>query len=100
MKTDLYTYGNSPAAIVLAKLVDQYDVGHKVGRIWGDCSTGLREIGRSNLSQRSKKQMFCLWRDAYLNRTKRSNLPDEVQHYLNNVIVTRFKMWISDQINE
>lgn len=100
MKIDLYTYGGTPAAVVLAKLVDKHGAGHKVGRIWGDYSTGLRDIGKSNLPNRSKKQMFCLWRDAYLQRTKQSSLEEEVKHYLNNVITTRFKMWLSGEINE
>lgn len=100
MKLDLYTYGNTPAAVVLSKLVDQHDAGHKVGRIWGDYSTGLREIGKSNLPKRSKNHIFSLWRDCYLQRSNQSGLPDEVVHYLNNVIVTRYKTWIRGEIDE
>ncbi len=100
---DCYTYGNTPAAIILSRIVVEQEslvndnISKKVGRIWGDYTKGINDLSKSNISDEFKKHLYRLWMDKYVIRCREANVPKIVQTFLENAMVTRFRIIMNEK---
>lgn len=101
---DCFTYGNTPAAMTLSRIIVEQEksspnnTSRKVGRIWGDFTKGINNILASNMEDEFKTHLYRLWTDKYVIRCRESHLPKIVQTFLENAIVTRFKMIMNGEV--
>lgn len=89
---DDFTYGNSPAAVALSKIITETNpkLSWKVGKIWEDFSTGIKRIAACNITVSLKEQLIDMWHDNNKIRIKNSSLPDKVKSYLMNVSYAKY----------
>lgn len=104
---DNFTYGDSKAAMLLSHIIEENEeknpnskISKKVGRIWSDFTSGLKGICESNLPKTLRNSILRLWSEKYVQRCRKSTVPLIVRTYLENAIVTRFKMAYHGEFNE
>lgn len=88
---DLGTFGNSPAAINLAKIMNERDYpSRKVGRLLESFNRNLNE-----LSKLDKKINIGIGKILYQHYSlKCVDFPTPIDTYTHNVLNTSFKKWI------
>lgn len=91
---EAHTYGGSPAAEVLAKmLTEKYpNLQHKVGAYWSDYTHTMKELDiDSGLTSSVKENLRDLFHHSMVKTVEESGMPDEVRSFLRNIMVKRWR---------
>ena len=91
---DKTTFGDSQAAIDLAKILEKFDNNKytkKVGRHFERYGKGLSEL-KFIRDKNIQSFMAILWRDAMLERTE--NFPDEIKRFVKNVMAGQYRAFL------
>jgi hypothetical protein len=91
---DLYTYGNSPAAVTLAKIINEKNIpSKKISRLIDKFGYTLNELAKID-----RRISFGLAKIIYLQRNDIiKDYPIEIRTYLANVIATKYRIWLVTQ---
>lgn len=93
MKLDERTFGDSPAAITLAKLINESGVkSHKISRLLNHFNLTLKELGKIDT-----KVSIGTARVVYENYKKScETIPAPFSTYTANVLNTKYKCWLKE----
>lgn len=86
------TFGDSQAAITLAKILDQRDdrnLRRSVSSFWGNYNRGIKEI-RAIKNVPIRRSLMIAWRETAVNRIARFS-DTEIVTYLRNIVVAKFR---------
>jgi hypothetical protein len=105
---DANTYGGTPAAVTLVKLIEENDlssenkkVGNMVGKIWSEYSTSLKAIVQSDMPSKIKMNLLSLLKEQQFKRCNSSTLLTEViKSYLENIMMTKFREYKREYVKE
>ena len=88
MQIDPYTYGNSPAAVKLTKILEEVDnerIRQRVGNHYCHFCKGILEI--ATLDREVREELFSLWRSKYRKLIlEEADLPEKVASFLFNIM--------------
>ena len=95
MTIDAYTYGDTPAAVTLAEILEELGDGkirQRVGHIFGTYCAGFWAIMDVE-NNKTRESLFFVWRNYYKDRVFNDKLlPDTVKSRLWNVMVSKYKI--------
>jgi len=95
-----FTYGNSPAAIQLAKTItEKYPRwSKKVGKYTGEANRAMFLLASSHRNFKYDMGMLesilRLQRNFYIDRIKNSKIPIELQSFMLNIITKSYRLWL------
>lgn len=97
---DDFTYGNSPAAVTLAKIQsEKYPRAKKIGKYLCEMNRNLFLLAschsKFKYDMGTLETMMLLCRNYHVNRIKENTgIPSEVLSYMLNVASTNYKTWL------
>lgn len=105
---DANTYGGTPAAVTLVKLIEENDlssenkrISDKVGKMWSEYSTSLRAIVKSDMPSKIKMNLLDLFKEQQFKRCKASPfLTEEIKSYLENIMLAKFRAHQREYVKE
>ena len=101
---DKNTYGDSPAALVLAEKMTQYEntpSSHYVGRVFGNYHALMHQINIDINDKSIKEKLWNLVCDNYMSKIDDSpTVPDDCKSYINNLFKMAYRKMLAGYYND